>query len=60
MRNIRQNLVFAFIYNVAGVPGRRGRALSGVRLAAVAPDRGGGHGVVIGQRDHKRPAACPR
>ena len=34
MRNIRQNLVFAFVYNVARRPDRGRRALSGVRLVA--------------------------
>ena len=28
MRNIRQNLFFAFVYNALGVPDRRRRALS--------------------------------
>ena len=32
MRNIRQNLFFAFIYNAIGVPHRRRRALSVLRL----------------------------
>ena len=32
MRNIRQNLFFAFVYNALGVPSRGGRALSGLRL----------------------------
>ena len=32
MRNIRQNLFFAFIYNVLGIPDRGRRALSVLRL----------------------------
>ncbi len=36
MRNIRQNLFFAFVYNAAGRADRRGRALSVLRAAALA------------------------
>ena len=36
MRNIRQNLFFAFVYNALGDPGRGRRALPGVRHSAVA------------------------
>ena len=50
MRNIRQNLFFAFIYNAARRPGRGGRSLSGLRDPAVADHRGGGHGALLGQR----------
>ena len=32
MRNIRQNLFFAFVYNALGVPDRRGRAVPGARV----------------------------
>ena len=40
MRNIRQNLFFAFIYNAARHPHRRRRALSVLRPAAQPDDRG--------------------
>ena len=39
MRNIRQNLFFAFIYNMLGVPHRGGSALSVLRDAAQPDDR---------------------
>jgi heavy metal translocating P-type ATPase len=56
MRNIRQNLVFAFLYN-AGDSGGSGRALSGVRHPVVTDAGCGGHGAVVGQRDRKCAAA---
>jgi Cu+-exporting ATPase len=40
MRNVRQNLFFAFVYNALGVPVARGRPVSVVRRTAVADDRG--------------------
>ena len=39
MRNIRQNLFFAFVYNVARRADRGGRALPGARPAAEPDDR---------------------
>ena len=39
MRNIRQNLFFAFIYNVLGIPDRGRRALSVLRRASESDDR---------------------
>ena len=39
MRNIRQNLFFAFIYNALGVPYSGRRALSRYGLAAESYDR---------------------
>ena len=50
MRNIRQNLIFAFIYNAAGVPIAAGRSLSGLRPHAVASRGRGGDGAVVGER----------
>ena len=58
MRNIRQNLFFAFIYNAAGVPDRGWRALSVLRRALVADHRRRGDGAVIGQRDRQFSAAA--
>ena len=60
MRNIRQNLFFAFIYNAAGVPLAAGvlYPLFGILLS---PDRGGGgDGAELGQRHRQRAAAAPR
>ena len=58
MRNIRQNLVFAFVYNVDRHPGRGGRALSGVRHAAQPDDRGAGDVAEFGLGDRQRVAAA--
>jgi Cu+-exporting ATPase len=56
MSNIRQNLVFAFIYNAAGVPVAAG-LLYPVFGIMLADDRGGGHGPLFGQRRDQRTAA---
>ena len=58
MRNIRQNLFFAFIYNAGRRADRGRRALSGVRHSAVADDRGARHVAVVGQRHQQRAAAA--
>jgi len=52
-RNIRQNLVFAFIHNVAGVSIAADVSLPSVALAA---NRGRSHGAVIRQRHPQRPS----
>ena len=44
MKNIRQNLFFAFIYNALGVPVAAGLRLSCVWNTAVASYCGGGYG----------------
>lgn len=41
MRNIKQNLFFAFIYNAVGVPLAAGCSFSCIRLAAKSDDCGG-------------------
>ena len=51
MRNIRQNLFFAFVYNAAGVPIAAGVLYPVVRAAAVANDRGRSHELQLGVRD---------
>ena len=56
MANIRQNLFFAFFYNVLGVPDRRGRAVSVRRSAAQSDDRQRRHDVQFRIRDRERPA----
>ena len=60
MRNIRQNLFFAFVYNAAGVPIAAGLLypLFGILLSPI--DRGGRDGAVVGQRGRQRAAAAPR
>lgn len=40
MRNIRQNLFFAFVYNTTGIPIAAGVLYPGVRGAAVPDHRG--------------------
>ena len=56
MRNIRQNLFFAFIYNAAGIPIAAGILYPTFRPAAVADHRRRGDGAVVGQRGRQRPA----
>jgi hypothetical protein len=61
MRNIRENLFFAFVYKRSGGPSRRRGALSGVR-AAVEPDhrqRGDEPELGVGHRQHTATAAPP-
>ena len=48
MRNIRQNLFFAFVYNVARRADRGGRAVSLVRTAAQPDDRQRGDELQLG------------
>ena len=58
MRVIKQNLGWAFGYNIAAHPGGRGGALSGVRHPARPGVRGGGHGAVVGERGVELAAGC--
>ena len=55
MSNIRQNLMFAFVYNAAGIPIAAGVLYPVFGCAAVADDRGGSHGALLGERDHQCP-----
>ncbi len=59
MRNIRQNLFFAFVYNAAGVPVAAGIFYPIFGLA-VADYRGGGDVAVVGQRHRQRHAVAQR
>ncbi len=54
MRNIRQNLFFAFIYNVLGNSDRSGSALSVLRHAVKPGDRQRRHDLQLGLRDQQR------
>ncbi len=56
MRNIRQNLFFAFVYNVVGVPDRGRRAVSGLRTAAEPDHRERGDDVQLRVGDCQRAA----
>ena len=60
MRNIRQNLFFAFIYNAAGVPIAAGVLYPLFGSPAVAGHRRAGDGAVIGQRGGQCVAAAAR
>ena len=60
MRNIRQNLLFAFIYNAAGVPIAAGVLYPAFGLAAVADHRRRGDGAVVGQRGRQCAAIAER
>ncbi len=50
MRNIRQNLFFAFVYNALGVPVAAGVLYPLPGPAAVPDDRRCRHGAVVGER----------
>ena len=56
MRNIRQNLFFAFVYNAAGVPIAAGVLYPFFGLLLSPMHRRRRHGAVLGQRD--RPMRC--
>ena len=58
MRNIRQNLFFAFVYNAAGVPIAAGvlYPVFGILLSPI--DRRRRDGAVVGQRDRQCAAAA--
>ena len=60
MRNIRQNLFFAFIYNALGVPVAAGVLYPYLRRPAVADHRRRGDGAVLRQRRRQRLASAPR
>ena len=57
MRNIKQNLFFAFIYNSLGVPIRRRRPVSGLWAPPEPHHRGGGDELQLGVRSGERVAA---
>ncbi len=57
MRNIRQNLFFAFVYNVIGVPLAAGVLYPFLRIAAQPHDRERRHDFQFGLRDRQRAAA---
>ena len=59
VRNIRQNLFFAFVYNALGVPVAAGALYPVFGIAAVADARGRGDEPVLALRDRER-AAAPR
>ena len=58
MRNIRQNLFFAFIYNLLGVPIAAGVLYPVLRHAAEPDDRGGRDELQLGVGDRQRPASA--
>ena len=60
MRNIRQNLFFAFAYNAAGVPVAAGVLYPFFGILLSPGDRGGGDGAVLGQRGRQRASAAAR
>ena len=60
MRNIRQNLFFAFIYNAARRSDCGRRSLPVLRNPAVADHRGRGDGALVGQRGRQCAAIAAR
>ena len=59
MRNIRQNLFFAFIYNAMGVPIAAGSPLPLLRHPAQSHLRRRRHELQFRQRNHQRPPPPP-
>ena len=59
MRNIRQNLFLAFVYNGVGIPHRRRRSLPGDRNPAEPDVRRRSHGTVQPLRRHQRQPTPP-
>ena len=58
MRNIRQNLAFAFGYNALGIPIAAGVLYPLTGTAAVADDRRARDEPVVGVRHHQRVATA--
>ena len=58
MRNIRQNLFFAFVYNAAGVPIAAGVLYPAFGMLLSPDHRGGGDGADLGQRRSAMRCAC--
>ena len=59
MRNIRQNLFFAFVYNVAGVPVAAGVLYPCFGILLQPDHRRRGHGVEFGLGHRQCPSASP-
>ncbi len=57
LSTIRQNLLFAFLYNVLAIPIAAGALYPAVPLDALSHDRVGGDGGLLGLRRHQQPAA---
>ena len=60
MRNIRQNLFFAFIYNAAGVPVAAGVLYPTFGILLSPDHRGGSHGPLVGQCHWQRAPTAGR
>ena len=60
LRNIKQNLFFAFAYNAAGIPVAGGGTISTDRHPPVAHDRRGSDEPVVGVGHHQCPAVAAR
>ncbi len=58
MRNIRQNLFFAFVYNALGVPIAAGVLYPFIGLLVEPDDCGSRHELQLRLRDHQCPAAA--